>query len=244
VLQQLPLPTTPIKVNRTNKLNGIKEKFIIEIQQLKHSKNVRCYYKKMKNSIYFLLLITIFSCQKNSYKSELEKAYIVSAKDQNDSLFIEDFEILNNKIVDFDYSQKIKINSLNYVIELKILVIEKGKKTIRLLEKNIINRNKLIKLNESKKEQYLTEIEYDEQGLEKAKNDIKKIENEIAILHQEIVLIEAELGQNEDKFELIDYVFKGKINNKKRIDTLSILKVSERNIKYIKNDMFSNYKGE
>ncbi|WP_434035500.1 hypothetical protein [Formosa sp. 4Alg 33] len=198
----------------------------------------------MRNSIYILLFITLFSCQNQGLRTELENAYEVSSKYQNDSLIIEEFEILNNETVDFDYTQKIKINSLNYVIELKKSVIEKDMENIRLLKKNILNRNKLIELNETKKEQYLTEIEYDEQRLEKSKNDIKKIEDEIAIISQKIVLTQAEFGQNKDKFELINYVFKGEINDKKRIDTLSILKVSDNEIKFIKNNKFSNYKGE
>ena len=64
----------------------------------------------MRNSIYIILFITLFSCQNQELKTEIENAYMVSSKNQNDSLIIMDFEILNTEIVDFDYTQKIKIS--------------------------------------------------------------------------------------------------------------------------------------
>jgi hypothetical protein len=59
-----------------------------------------------------------------------------------------------------------------------------------------------------------------------------------------IVLIQAEFKSRKNNYEIIDYVFRGKINNKTRIDTMSILKDSEQNIKFVKNKMFTDYKGK
>lgn len=197
----------------------------------------------MRNSIYILLLITLLSCQEKGLKTELENIYTISAKNEKDTLQIESFEIINKKTVNYDYAQKIKINSINYLIELNNLILEKDKENIRLYEKNIINRNKLIQLNESKKEEYLSEIEYDQQKLEQTKNHVKKLENEITVFHQKIVLMKAEFGQNKDQFELIKYLFKGKINNEARVDTMSIIKIGENNYNFISKNMFSDYKG-
>jgi hypothetical protein len=176
-------------------------------------------------------------------KTELETIYQITSQKRNDSLVIEDFEILNSKIVDYDYSQKIKINSLEFIIGLKKKVIENNKQNILLLERNINNRNELIRLNESNKEEYLKDIEYDQRRLEKANNDIEKLEDEIAILSQEVVLTQAEFGQNQDQLFLINYIFKGKINNENRLDTLSVLRSNNSNYQFIKNEKYSDYKG-
>ncbi|MCB0749788.1 MAG: hypothetical protein KDC90_20185, partial [Ignavibacteriae bacterium] len=67
----------------------------------------------------------------------------------------------------------------------------------------------------------------------------------ITLTHQQIVLINAELGQKKDtKFDLIEYVFKGKINNENRIDTMSLLNSKEYLPKFIKNNKFTKYNGK
>ncbi|WP_282136244.1 hypothetical protein [Seonamhaeicola maritimus] len=197
----------------------------------------------MKNLIYILLLIIIFSCQNEDLKTELENVYTISAENEKDTLQIESFKILKKRTVDFDFIQNIRINNLKHVIELSRYKIKKLEVKDSLLNRNINNRKRLIELNEKKKVEYLTQIEYDTQRLENTKLEIDKTQNEITIAHQKIVLMRAEFGQNQDKYELIDYVFKGEINGTTRIDTMSILKVSEQNVKFIKDNMFSDYKG-
>jgi hypothetical protein len=186
----------------------------------------------------------MFSCQNKSLKTELKNVYTISAENEKDTLQIERFEILKKRTVDFDFIQNIRINNLKYLIELSRYKIKKLKVKDSLINRNINSRKRLIELNKSKKDEYLTQIEYDSQRLENTKLEIDKTENEITISHQKIVLMRAEFGQNQSNYELIDYVFKGEINGTNRIDTMSILKVSEQNIKFIKDNMFSDYKGE
>ncbi|WP_431167167.1 hypothetical protein [Tenacibaculum halocynthiae] len=199
----------------------------------------------MRNKILIILLFTIFSCSNKEIKTELKTIYQESAKFEKDTLEIESFEILNISIVDYNYFQNVKINNLNYSIELDKMIITNCKETIRLLNKNISRRNQLIKLNPKDKEKYLKEIELDKLRLNENKTEIEKFETNIALTHQQIVLINAEIGQNKDiKFDLIEYVFNGKINNKKRIDTMSILNSNEYLPKFIKNKIFTKYNGK
>ncbi len=198
----------------------------------------------MRNLIYILLLITLFSCQNNGLITELENAYSLSAESEKDSLLIENFEILKKRTVDFEFIRIVKINDLERKIELNKNIIENLEKYIGLYEKSISNRKRLIELNPIKKDKYLARIEYDQQELENSKVRKKKIEDEIAITSQEIVLVQAEeLGRIQNNYELIDFVFKGEINGVKRIDTMSILKVSEDNMIFIKDNFSSDYNG-
>ena len=198
----------------------------------------------MRNSIYILLLIILFSCQNKSLKSELINAYKISAENEKDTLQIENLEILKTQNIDFDYVQNIKINNLKYSINLNKKILQNLKNNTLLYKKNISNRKKIIELDNKNKDKYLKQLEYDKQKLESTKLNINKTENKIALTLQKIVLIRAEFGYDKRKYELIDYVFKGKINIENRIDTMSILKDSERNIKFVKNNMFTNYKGK
>lgn len=186
----------------------------------------------------------MFACQSKGLKTELEYAYTISAKSEKDTLRIESFKILKKRTVDFDFVQNIRVNNLKHTIYLNRLIIESLKKNVVLYEKNISNRNRLINLNTEEKDQYLVQLEYDQQKVENSKFRIKKRQDEITITHQKIVLIQAEYGQNQNEYELIDYIFKGEINGVNRIDSMSILKVSEKNLKFIKNNRFSNYKGK
>jgi hypothetical protein len=198
----------------------------------------------MRNLIYIPLLIILFSCQNKSLKTELINAYKISAENEKDTLQIEKLEILKTQNVDFDYVQNIKINNLKYSINLNKKIIQNLKNNVLLYEKNISNRKKIIELDNKNKDKHLKELEYDKQKLESTKLNINKTENKIALTLQKIVLIRAEFGYDKRKYELIDYVFKGKINIENRIDTMSILKDSERNIKFVKNNMFTDYKGK
>ena len=199
----------------------------------------------MRNKILLILLFAIFSCSNKEFKAELKTIYQESAELQKDTLEIESFEILNTSIVDYDYFQNVKINNLNYTIELDKMIIANCEENIRLLNKNISRRNELIKLNPKDEEKYLTEIELDKQRLNKNKTDIEKLETSITLTHQQIVLINAELGQKKDtKFDLIEYVFKGKINNENRIDNMSLLNSNEYLPKFIKNNKFTKYNGK
>lgn len=198
----------------------------------------------MKKLNYIFLLIILFACQSKGLKTELEYAYTISAKSEKDTLRIESFKILKKRTVDFDFVQNIRVNNLKHTIYLNRLIIESLKKNVVLYEKNISNRNRLINLNTEEKDQYLVQLEYDQQKVENSKFRIKKRQDEITITHQKIVLIQAEYGQNQNEYELIDYIFKGEINGVNRIDSMSILKVSEKNLKFIKNNRFSNYKGK
>lgn len=200
--------------------------------------------EEMRNKILLILLFTIFSCSKKEIKTELKTIYKESAEFQKDILEIESFEILNTSIVDYDYFQNVKINNLNYSIDLNKMIIANCEENIRLLNKNTSRRNELIKLNPKDKQKYLKEIELDKQRLSKTKIDIEKNETRIALNHQQIVLINAELGQKKDiKFDLIEFVFKGEINNEKRVDTMSVLKSKEYYPKFIKNNRFTKYNG-
>ena len=198
----------------------------------------------MKKLNYIFLLIILFACQSKGLKTELEYAYTISAKSEKDTLRIESFKILKKRTVDFDFVQNIRVNNLKHSIYLNRLIIESLKKNVVLYEKNISNRNRLINLNTEEKDQYLVQLEYDQQKVENTKFRIKKRQDEITITHQKIVLIQAEYGQNQNEYELIDYIFKGEINGVNRIDSMSILKVSEKNLKFIKNNRFSDYKGK
>ena len=198
----------------------------------------------MKKLNYIFLLIILFACQSKGLKTELEYAYTISAKSEKDTLRIESFKILKKRTVDFDFVQNIKVNNLKHTIYLNKLIIESLKKNVVLYEKNISNRNRLINLNTEEKDQYLVQLEYDQQKVENSKFRIKKRQDEITITHQKIVLIQAGYGQNQNEYELIDYIFKGEINGVNRIDSMSILKVSEKNLKFIKNNRFSDYKGK
>ena len=198
----------------------------------------------MKNPIYILFLITIFSCQNISLKAELENTYSISAENEKDTLLIESFKILKKRNIRFDYIQNIRINNLKNTISTNKLIIKNLEKIDSLYKHNIHNRNRLIELNSQKKDEYLKEIEYDQQKLANTKYQIKRREHENVLTHQKIVLIRAEFEQNENEYEMFDYVFKGKINNEFRIDTMSVLKISEQNLKFIKNKMFTDYKGQ
>jgi len=198
----------------------------------------------MKKYIYiFILSISVFSCNDNLQK-ELEQSYIIAAERENDTLQIDNFEIINTKKVDFDYVQNIRINNLKYIISINQLIVEKENQNIGLLKKNIANRNKLIELNKKKKDEYLIQIEYDQQRLKEAQLRLKNIEHKNALTHQKIVLIGFELNQKrEKKFELVKFVFNGKINTENRIDTLELMISDEFKNKFIKNNMFTDYKG-
>jgi hypothetical protein len=174
----------------------------------------------------------------------LINAYKISAENEKDTLQIENLEILKTQNIDFDYVQNIKINNLKYSINLNKKILQNLKNNVLLYKKNISNRKKIIELDNKNKDKYLKQLEYDKQKLESTKLNINKTENKIALTLQKIVLIRAEFGYDKRKYELIDYVFKGKINIENRIDTMSILKDSERNIKFVKNNMFTNYKGK
>ena len=166
----------------------------------------------MRKYIYiFILSIIIFSCN-DELKTKLEDTYNISAERENDTIQIGDFEILNTKKVDFYYIQNIRINNLKYVIRLNKSIVEKENQKITLLEKNIDNRNRLIELNNKKKDEYLIQIEYDQKRLESSKLSLKNIEHKNALTHQEIVLIKAELNQKkENEYELVKFVFTEKL---------------------------------
>jgi hypothetical protein len=199
----------------------------------------------MKHKLLVVLLCIIVSCSNKDNISALEQLYKTSAKAKNDTLEIESFEILNTAIVDYDYRQKLKINNLNYSIELHKMMIQNTKEVDSLLKTNISKRIELIKLDPKAKEKYLNEIELAQQKLQKNEAKIKNYETTIAITHQEIVLIKAELGQNKDlKFNLIDYVFKGTINGTTKIDTMTVLKNETYAPTFIKNNMITDYKGQ
>jgi hypothetical protein len=198
----------------------------------------------MRKPIYILFLIVFFSCQNKSLKTELKNAYTISAENEKDTLEIEKFEILKTENVDFEFVQRIRINNLKHMIYVDKLIIENCEKIIELKKHNILNRTKMIELDGKNKDKYLKQVEYDQQKLENNKIKIEEKENEIAITHQRIVLIQAEFKQNKNKYEVIDYVFRGKINNVIRIDTMSILKNSENTIKFVKNKMFTDYRGK
>ena len=199
----------------------------------------------MKHKLLLVLLCIIVSCSNKDNISTLEQVYKTSAKAKNDTLEIESFEILNTAIVDYDYRQKLKINNLNYSIELHKMMIQNTKEVDSLLKANISKRIELIKLDPKAKEKYLNEIELAQQKLQKNEAKIKNYETTIAITHQEIVLIKAELGQNKDlTFNLIDYVFKGTINGTTKIDTMTVLKNETYAPTFIKNNMITGYKGQ
>ena len=199
----------------------------------------------MKKILFIIIIASTFSCGNNDLEIQLIDIYKETAENNKDSITIENVEVLKYSRVDYDYVKNIQINNLNYSIDLTKKIIDNDKENERLLNRNIDNRTKLIKLNPKEKETYLAQIELDEQILRKTQNDIKKNENSIALTHQKIVLIKAELGQkNESEFDLIEYVFKGRINNEKRIDTMSLLKSKEYEPKFIKNSKFTNYIGK
>ncbi|WP_299611331.1 hypothetical protein [uncultured Aquimarina sp.] len=192
----------------------------------------------------FILSLSFLSCN-SKLEKELEYIYTASAETENDTLQIDSFKILSTKKVDFSYFQNIGINNLKYVISLNQLIIEKEKQRITLLEKNIANRNKLIKLNKNKKNEYLIQIEYDQRRLEESKLKLDNAKYENNLTHQKIVLIRAGVNQKKgNEFELVKFVFSGKINSKSRIDTMELMISKEFGNKFIKNNMFSDYKGK
>jgi len=198
----------------------------------------------MKYKILLIILLLFFSCNTREIKTELKEIYLESAEIQEDTLEIESFEILNITKVDFNFVKKIKINNLNYSIDLNKRIINNDRKSIVLLERNVDRRMKLIQLNPKDKKKYLTEIELDLQRVERSKTNIEKYETEITLTHQQIVLINAELGQNKkSEFDFIEYVFKGKINSEVRVDTMSLLISKEYLPKFIKNNIFTDYRG-
>ena len=199
----------------------------------------------MKKNLFLAILLLTFSCKNDRTETQLKKIYEEIAHTNNDSLIIENLEILKFSKVDLDYVKNTQINNLNHIIDLKKKVIDNDKENIRLLKRNIKNRNKLIKLNHKEKEEYLAEIQLDKLNLKKTENDIEKNENSIAIIHQKIVLLKAEIGQNkESEFNLVEYVFKGSINNEKVNDTISLLMGKDYLPKFVNNDRFTDYMGK
>ena len=195
--------------------------------------------------VYSIALLTLFSCGNKDTKDELKNAYEISAKDDNDTLKISYFKVLRKIKVNHDYTQRIKVNNLNKIIDLNQMRIDLTRQKIELLNNNIENRKYLVELNDEKKAEYQADLEYGRNRLNKAEISIREYENEITILHQEIVLINARFNDSQEKnFELIEYVFSGDINGKSRIDTMSILFTPEHKFNFIKNDMYTDYKGE
>jgi len=199
----------------------------------------------MKYYIYCPLFFLFFSCKKDSTNTYLEKIYKTSAQNENDSLKIGGFNILRKKKVNHDYILKVQINNLKQMIDLYHSIIDKEKLRIDLSEKNINRGHRLIILNPKKKEKYLYDNQNNQQDINKSKLKIKEIEDKIAIIHQRIVLKKAENESNKRaEFELIEYVFTGKINDEKHMDTISVLKGYNNLFQFIKNGRFTNYKGE
>jgi hypothetical protein len=196
----------------------------------------------MRKILYLLFLLITFSCNKDLEK-KLVEIYTVSAERANDTLQIESFEILDYKNVDLNYIQDIQINNLNYSIKLNEQIIENNKKNV-LLYKNIITQTKnLIELNPTKKEKYLLDIENNQERLKLTELQIKKYEDENAITHQKRVLLKFDSEKNaEREFEIIKYIFKGTINNIKRLDTMELVLHPKFENKFIKNEIFTDYK--
>jgi hypothetical protein len=178
-------------------------------------------------------------------EEKLVNIYTVSAERENDTILIDNFEILNKKNVDLNYIQNIQINNLNYSIKLNERIIKNNKKNV-LLYKNIIAKtNNLIELNPSDKKKYLLDIENNQERLALTELQIKKYEDENALTHQKIILLKFETVKDAEKeFEIIKYVFNGTINNTKRADTMEIVLHPTFLNKFIKNEIFTDYKAE
>ncbi|MFD2823943.1 hypothetical protein ACFS5M_09695 [Lacinutrix iliipiscaria] len=190
----------------------------------------------MKYSINILLFLIIFSCKNDNIESEIVSAYYISAETENDTIQIDSINILKKTTVDFDFILNTRINSLNHGIELEQIVLDKLNEKRELLN-NVMNYSKSKKI--------LSKIEQYQKSLDSTELFIKSIENEIAKYHQKIVLTKAYIGnENDNSFELYDYVFYGAVNGENRIDSMSILRREQNDLKFTRNNRLTNYKGE
>jgi len=197
-----------------------------------------------KSFLYFLIILTLFSCKNEDIYSELTKAYITSSKRENDTLSISKFKILSIENVDYNYAINIRVNTLETFIQTNKRILKNDRKVIALLNRNIEIRNQTIKLNPKKRGEYLIDIENLKNSIEKTKINITEIENEIAKFSQQVVLLKAESNVKENVLKLVHYVFEGSINSKNTIDTLHFIINRNKKYNFIKDGILKNYKGK
>jgi hypothetical protein len=193
-----------------------------------------------------LVIISIFSCDKTKYKSKIVQIYQIENNKNENPIKIENLKILTVNDIGPEYEDTLKINGYKFMIQTTHKQIELTRENINLLQTNIENYKKLLKLG---RKENLTKYEL---GLNKTKlglkeenkklfqfqNDIKRNKREIDYLRTESNLIKPQ------NLKLIEYFIVASNDSIQLNDTLAVILNEHMKYVFTKNNILSDYKGQ